>query len=194
MSLFLRKACQKNLDGVGLQNYHIQVDDTSKCLLIVGECGDVLVSIAGIRLSRMAPGDKEIELAIELFDDFLAKHAGTFKEFIAVKIRADKSKIPFVVPGLLDCVVQKIGYKNYWQLSFCMKSEPSVSVNVKSDGSFFINSFSTNLVTDPDDNIQLSLSSTESNAVRKWIKSCNEYHIATEEKTKLLEILSTCEI
>ncbi|MEE8599407.1 MAG: hypothetical protein V3S69_07905, partial [Dehalococcoidales bacterium] len=102
MSLFLRQACQPLLDGVGLPNYHIQVDEVSKCLQVVGECGDVLTSITGIRLSRMAPADKEIALAIDLFDNFLAKHADTFKGFIAVKARADKASIPKEIEGLVN--------------------------------------------------------------------------------------------
>lgn len=194
MSLFLRKACQEHLDGVGLQAYHIQVDEPSKCLEIVGECGDTLVAIAGIRLSRMAPGDKEIVLAIELFDDFLAKHTGTFKEFITAKIRADRSKIPVVVPGLLNCKVIKQPYQEYWSLTFDLKSLPTTQVAVRSNGYLNIPAFTTNMVTDPSDDIQHCISAVERKAIKSWIKACTEFHSATTEKTRLLTVLSSCEI
>ena len=199
MSLFLRKACQENLDGVGLQNYHIQVDEVTKCLQIVGECGDVFVSITGIRLSRMAPADKEIALAIDLFDDFLAKHTGTFKGFLDAKVRADASKIPLKVPGLLEAEVVQQKWQDYWTLTFKMKSCPktntcSYSVEVQSNGTVKLPSFQFDLVDNPTEDIQPALSATEANAVRKWVRACNEYNEATAEKTRLLAVLSSCEI
>lgn len=194
MSLFLRKACQENLDGVGLQNYHIQVDEGTKCLQIVGECGDVFVSITGIRLSRMAPADKEIDLAIELFDDFLAKHTGTFKAFLDAKIRADKSKIPLEVKGLLDAEVTKPNWQDYWNLKFSMKAAPDQTIEVQSNGSVKIPQFQFDMVDDPKVNIQPVLTPREVLSVQKWILACTEYHEATKEKTRLLEVLSTCEI
>lgn len=194
MSLFLRKACQEHLDGVGLQNYHIQVDDASKCLLIVGECGDTLVSIAGIRLSRMAPGDKEIELAIDLFDDFLAKHTGTFKEFIAAKIRADRAQIPLTPPNLMDAKVVDTSYQNYWQLTFDLKSLPSTRVTVRSNGYVHVPGMTFDLVLDPSDSIQHCISTAERRSIESWMKACTEYHEATTQKERLLEALSSCEI
>jgi len=194
MSLFLRKACQDNLDGVGLENYHIQVDENTKCLQIVGECGDVLVSITGIRLSRMAPADKEIELALELFDDFLAKHAGTFKEFIAAKIRADKASIPKIVPGLMNCTVDKGMYQEFHQLTFDMSADPNREVTVRSNGYFSMPSLQIDMVKFPDADIQLSITATERKAVRNWVNACTEFNKAINIKTELLTKLSACEI
>lgn len=194
MSLFLRKACQENLDNVGLENYHIQVDEGSKCLQIVGECGDVFVSITGIRLSRMAPAEKEIELAIDLFDAFLAKHAGTFKSFLDAKTRADKAEIPTEVPGLLNVDVSHQKWQNYWTLNFDMKNAPETTVDVHSDGVLKIPMFQFDLVEDPTVDIQPALAAIEANAVRKWIRSCTEFNDATAEKERLLAVLSSCEI
>jgi hypothetical protein len=194
MSLFLRKACQDHLDGVDLQNYHIQVDDSTKCLQIVGECGDVLVSITGIRLSRMAPGDKEIALAIELFDDFLAKHAGTFKSFIEAKIRADKAAIPTRVPGLLNANVAKPNYQGYWALTFQLGANSDVTVSVRSDGKVSIPSYTVEVLSNPEQSLQCSFSVKEENAVRSWIVSCAEFNTATSDKETLLTMLSACEI
>jgi hypothetical protein len=194
MSLFLRKECQQLLDDVGLEMYHIQVGETNKNLEIVGECGQLLTTIAGIRLSRMAPNKDEIVLAIELFDDFLAAHTGTFKQFIAAKIRADAASIPREVPGLLNAEVTAPYYNEVWALSFSMGSIPTIKVVVDSSGNVKIPAIAANLVTDPKDDINHHLSTKEEYAVREWIKACNEYNIATKEKTSLLEILNTCSI
>ena len=195
MSLFLRKACQAHLDGVGLDNYHIQVSDSTKCLQIVGECGDTLVSIAGIRLSRMAPAANEIELAIELFDDFLAKHTGTFKEFIAAKIRADKSAIPPAPEGLLDAKMIKMPYQDFHQLTFSLAScEKEHRITVRSDGYFNIPAFNMNMIENPGVSIQQGLSTAEKRIVTSWVKACKEFNDAIKEKVALLAKLSSCEI
>jgi len=193
MSLFLRKACQEQLDGVGLANYHIQVDESSKCLQVVGECGDVITSIAGIRLSRMAPVQSEIELAVSLFDDFLAKHTATFKGFIVAKARADKAYIPLKVDGLLNAEVEKQNYQNYWVLTFDMESRPETTINVKSNGSVSIPIMRLETILD-NESIQHQISNRETTIVKNWIKACTEFHTATTEKIALLEKISTCEI
>lgn len=193
MSLFLRQACQNNLDGVGLSNYHIQVDEATKCLQVVGECGDILTSITGIRLSRMAPADKEIALAVQLFDDFLAKHAATFKGFIKAKIRADKANIPAEVDGLLNCTVEKQQYQEYWVLKFDLESLPETTILVRSTGYVNIPAMSFEMI-DNKDSIQYSISNREKTIVTHWVKACAEFNTATKLKTRLLEKLSSCEI
>lgn len=200
MSLFLRKACQDNLDGVGLANYHIQVDESTKCLQVVGECGDVLVSITGIRLSRMAPADKEIELAVSLFDDFLTKHTATFKEFMAAKARADIAYRPKEEDIKLSNVsthdvreYRNGGNTIVMVLRFKMYYYESVEVEVKSTGKISIPAI---IINEPKDvkELQPCLTPQESEAVLKWIADCKSFNDAIQQKDACLTILSTCEI
>jgi len=192
MSLFLRKACQENLDNVGLENYHIQVDESTKCLQIVGECGQILTSITGIRLSRMAPAPHEIKLAVELFDDFLAKHTATFKEFVAVKAKADNAVIPQTV-ALDKAQVTKQHYNDLWELRFRMTNRDH-TVTVTSNGLISMTSVAQNISEVPATYFTLGLTKTEYAVVKKWLEATADFHKWTKRKKKLLEILGTCEI
>lgn len=197
MSLMLRKKCQTLLDNVGLDMYHVQVQDANKYLQIVGECGKPLCSIEGIRLSRAAPNAAEIELALELFDAFLAKHAGTFKSFIAAKARADQAVIPESVDNLPSCVVQKHAYQDHWELEFHPLNMPAGAiVTAKSNGKISMSAYSCDIndIDDDFDTFGYGLRSIELSAVDGWLKACKEYNEATREKKKLLSQLNSCEI
>lgn len=194
MSLQLRKQCQSILDGVNLDNYHVQVDPDSKMLQIVGECGQSLVSIAGIRLSRMAPNAAEIDLALELFDAFVAKHQANFKEFIKVKAVADSAKIPKSVEGLENAEIAKNRYQDYWSLTFDMKTREGKTVTAKSTGEIDLPSVKMDADSHSKDFLQATLTDAEVAAVFKWVNECNEFNIAVEAKADLLAKLSSCEI
>lgn len=194
MSLLLRKQCQSMLDGVGLQNYHTQIDPESKMLQIVGECGQDFVSIAGIRLSRMAPNDKEIALAIELFEAFLVKHTGTFKGFIAAKTAADNTCIPQSVDALMGSRVTKQTYKEYHELKFTMSGIAGSEIIVKSTGEVSIPQIKVDLQFDDEKIMTSALTEAEAQAIVLWVSACTEYTIATNEKNALRNKLSSCEI
>ena len=201
MSLFLRKACQDLLDGVDLNNYHIQVDENTKNLQIVGECGQVLTSISGIRLSRMAPAKDEIQLALDLFDAFLAKHGSTFKEFIAVKAKADTTKEPDLPKALLNCASKSTYTNEYKAFTFTMHSrknlENGYECEVRSNGAIKMPSLALNLHVYKDDVKQLRtcpLTEKEVTVIEKWLKDTSDFNIAVTRKGELLNKLNSCEV
>jgi hypothetical protein len=202
MSLFLRQACQTSLDGVGLSNYHIQINESSKYLEVVGECGDVLVTIAGIRLSRMAPSGKEIELAVSLFDDFLAKHTATFKEFIAAKKLVETTPLPNIKDfDLIDARTNESknyshilkGYVSIIQMNFTLKANKDAEVTVKSDGFVQIPMIRIENPKKATD-LQIGMNPDEARAVMKWIDGCKKFNDAVNIKDEALAKLSSCEI
>ena len=83
MSLILRKKCQEILDDQKLSNYHVAIEESTKCMQIVGECGKPLFSIYGIKFTRMAPTKEEIEYAVELLDTFIIKHKTAITGFLS---------------------------------------------------------------------------------------------------------------
>jgi len=193
MSLFLRKECQTLLDEVNLQNYHIQINESSKCLEIVGECGQVLTTIMGIRLSRMAPTKDEIKLALELFDNFLAKHAVSFKQFIEAKFTADNAVIPKSVKGLKNIKVSK-DYQGDHTLTFYAKNYTEEAIRINSKGNIHIPRININLVKNPNATLQYALTDEEVTAIKTWIEATTAFNKAMEEKEKILSKLSSCEI
>ena len=195
MSLFLRKECQSILDGVKLDNYHVQVNENSKMLQIVGECGKVLVSITGIRLSRMAPPRHEVALALELFDAFMAKHVGTFKEFNKAKALVDKQNIPTSVAGLKNSEVTKNVYGNKrWELTFNPNFLNKKQATIYSDGEITIPGKNLTFSKNTKKDLNYSLNKIEIDAIYKWIKSCEGYSKANQNKNDLLSKLNSCEI
>jgi len=200
MSLFLRIACQERLDAVGLANYHVQIDESSKMLQIVGECGQTLTNITGIRMSRMAPPMREIDLAVDLFDSFLAKHAATFKEFIAAKTKADQVKIPDTFKALQQAELSQDYYKN-WSLKFVPKayilnSKVSQKSSVSDKGVLALSPPDVNVLTHPEKAAQLlqGLSAQEFKEIQSWVDAVQVYTKALERKEALLKTLNSCEI
>lgn len=196
MSLQLRKECQTLLDGVGLENYHVDIDERTKKLQIVGECGQPFVSISGIRLSRMAPPSKEISLAVELFEAFLVKHTALFKEFTAAKKIADSCSVPLKIKAIKNSRIEKNKYNTYYELNFFMSEDDERLVNVNSKGAVIINKKDININDKPDDlkKVKASLTDKETNAIRSWVTACNLYNEAIEKRDKLKSKLSSCEI
>lgn len=193
MSLLLRKNCQELLDGVNLNNYHIQVDPNSKCLMVVGECGQELVAISGIRLSRMAPHQTEIDLAVELFDAFVTKHHQTFKEFTIAKNAADAAHIPKHITELPDATVTKKSYTGHWVLTVPTKNYPNTAVEITSAGKVFIPATQIeNYTQNP--HTEVLLTPTENKAILNWLAACSDYNTALKRKTELLTKIATCEI
>lgn len=94
MSLILRKECQYILDNYKLQNYHVLINQNTKYLQIVGECGQPLINISGIQFTRLTPTKLEIKYATELLNSFLTAHMSEITTYIAQKI-ANK-KFPFI--------------------------------------------------------------------------------------------------
>ncbi len=85
MSLMLRKTCQIVLDNYNLQNYHVTISETTKCLAIVTECGKPLANIEGITFSRICPTKDEIVYASELLRDFLTTHKVQFGLYVTAR-------------------------------------------------------------------------------------------------------------
>lgn len=190
----LRKKCQSLLDDVGLDNYHIQINEAHKILEIVGECGQSFVSIHGIRLSRMAPNDKEIELALELFEAFLVKHTATFKEYIKAKHAANLCHIPKEVEGLTGCSIYRNAYQDTYTLTFKTPNNDSRNISIGSNGQVSFTAFSMDLNECPASDIFECPSEEEIALALKWLEDCNEYQELTDKAESLKNKLSSCEI
>ena len=81
--LLLRQACQPLLDRLGLNNLHVTIDQ--KTLTIVGQCGNPLVAISGIKFSRNSASNEERDFATQLFASFLDKHKESILDFVKQK-------------------------------------------------------------------------------------------------------------
>lgn len=91
--LLLRQKTQPLLDACGLTMLHTEVID--KTLTIVGECGQPLVAISGIKFSRNTLSADEREYAAELFDNFMKIHSAKIVDFVTKKqALAAKGPIP----------------------------------------------------------------------------------------------------
>ena len=82
--LLLRRDCEEILNKAGLGELHVQRNNTQKCLSIVGQCGQEIVTIYGIALNSSLK-DKEREYAVTLFDRFVSKNGKEIKAAIAAK-------------------------------------------------------------------------------------------------------------
>ena len=82
MSLLLRNACQEKLDAANLHNFHCGVSSTGNHLTILGECGQIFVSVSGVQFARTAPSAAEIPLAVDLLESFLMKHKPDFDMYV----------------------------------------------------------------------------------------------------------------
>ena len=199
MSLQLRKQCQAMLDNVGLNNYHVQIADDTKYMQIVGECGQPFVTIQGIRFSKMAPTQLEIDISLELFDAFLVKHTATFKAFIKAKAIADAFTVPEapveIFPGAR---VQKQPYGNReWQLllptvSFYHNERNPLVVTVKGKCEF--PSVPLNFIESTVKELQPGFTVKEIKAIKAWCQKCSAYVEACNTYKRLSEQLNSCEI
>ncbi len=83
MSIILRQGCQHLLNEMELDFIHTDIQN--KILTIVGECGQPLLPINGIKFGSSNPTKQEIGYAVGLFEKFLEKHGEQLQEFIAEK-------------------------------------------------------------------------------------------------------------
>lgn len=194
MSLFLRKACQELLDNVDMENYHVEVDKDTKCLKIVGECGQLFTVINGIRLSRIAPPMREINLAVELFDAFLIKHASTFHELAETRRIKANLKLPKKVEGLAGCEYHEGKYGNPNSITFYVQKDPERKIQAYSDGD--VTFYTRKIKTNKEDPSLLSaaLSKKEEQLVHDWIKGQKDFDNIHKREEKLLNKISSCEI
>lgn len=92
MSILIRKQCQEHLDAAGLGVTHVDINN--KTLAIVGECGQPLVSINGIRFATNNPTKAEVAYAVELFVAFLEKHKAKLQNLIKLKKQLAETEKP----------------------------------------------------------------------------------------------------
>ncbi len=83
MSIILRQGCQHLLNEMELDFLHTDIQN--KILTIVGECGQPLLPINGIKFGSNNPTKQEIGYAVGLFEKFLDKHGDQLQEFITEK-------------------------------------------------------------------------------------------------------------
>jgi hypothetical protein len=86
MSLTLRTKCQPILDEHNLHGFHVDVHREERVLVIVAECGKPLTSIFGIRFSRTAPSNAEINAAVPLFSEFMIRYNHVVHEMWQARI------------------------------------------------------------------------------------------------------------
>ncbi len=194
MSLILRNSCQTYLDNVGLENFHVEVEPSTKTLMIVGECGEQFVSIPGIRVSRLAPSMNEVNLATELFEAFLVRHAAKFHEYLKIKKEIDKCQIPTDIPGLLECKVERSNYRKVYHLTFRLSSNPTYVCKVSSTGKVDMPAISVFIPDTSIDDISRTVTKTEKTAILKWLSACEKHTLLAAQQEKLLQDISTCSI
>ena len=95
MSILMRKAAQELLDSNGLSSFHVRINN--KHLTIVGECGQPLVTVRGIKFTRDDPSQKEIAYAVELLDAFILKHKHSIENLMDKKKKAAAYKVDALV-------------------------------------------------------------------------------------------------
>lgn len=84
MSLILRQKTEELLKKAGLEELHTEIG-YNKYLTLVTECGENIVSITGIKFSRMNPSASEINYATNLFNRFLEKNKDKLVEYITIR-------------------------------------------------------------------------------------------------------------
>ena len=188
--------CQEKLDGVSLQNYHVEIDAHSKCLKVVGECGDDLVIIPGIRMSKMAPTASEMDLALELFDAFLTKHAHVFHQFMDAKNAAENIKIPKTADLPNACIKQD--YYGKWILEFLSAAPFNDEIGDRNitagcDGRIAI-SRAIIQVNDLVEDQVVMVNAKELSEIRKFVNALTEYNRLMDAKKEALELINSCKI
>jgi hypothetical protein len=77
--LLLRKECQGALDALGFIEAHVEVQE--KQLVIVGECGNTIITLPSITFYNTKVTKAEREYAVILFNKALTKYRDDFKLF-----------------------------------------------------------------------------------------------------------------
>lgn len=71
MALLLRKTCEPLMQAADIDICYADIQEHSKCLTLFTPCGKNLVSISGIKFSRLNPTKAEIDYAAELLEGWL---------------------------------------------------------------------------------------------------------------------------
>lgn len=88
----LRKACQEIINNSNIGDYHARIDAHSKTLIIVGPCGKTLFNIYGIKFGKVIPSMSEIDVAVELLQEFFLSHKDKIANYFAAKKDLKKIK------------------------------------------------------------------------------------------------------
>lgn len=96
MSILLRKECQESLDNAGLEKLHVGISNKTLCLM--GECGQTIITISGIKFNSNTITTKEIKYTVELFNEFIKKHTAKIQDFIKTSETFKKLKEPIFEP------------------------------------------------------------------------------------------------
>lgn len=143
MSLQLRQQAEKVLERHKLNNYHVRIDD-ALYMNIVGECGQPLVTIYGIKFTKKTPTKSEIEYALTLLDSFLIKHSKDIKHYVAKyiefkklpEVMHEKGKYTiskswrFPAEKLEDCSVQFLPFEDIKDISVRVYHNKNVTVEI----------------------------------------------------------------
>lgn len=107
MSLALRQECQFYINSHGLNDYHADISKELNLVLLC-DCGTLLLTVPGIKFSRRSPNKTEIEYATVLLRTFLDKKA---KEISNVVNKINKFK-SLPIPQLPKDVTECYRYRN----------------------------------------------------------------------------------
>lgn len=92
MSLLLRKDFQDVLDKIPeLVNLHASINK-NKQLELVTECGKSVVTIQGIKFTKLSPTHAERAYAIELFQAFINKHFSLLCDYLTLLYKVKNRK------------------------------------------------------------------------------------------------------
>lgn len=191
MSLLLRKACQPTLDDASLGSFHVRVDENTKTMTIVGECGQPFVSISGIKFARTSPSAAEMPLAVDLLEIFLVKHKGDFDRYVIELAKYNKIKKVKMKTDKYDIDTHGYGEKMAYTIKF---DSGAFQVWINEDGTIyhiFLNGSSNTctmeeLAKGPDYIHLLN--------AHKYLVDYMAYIGAKAEMNRLKGILSSCEI
>lgn len=136
MSILLRKECQPALNSIKLDMLH--VDIISKILTIVGECGQPILSISGIKFTSMSPKKEEIEYAVELFEKFLSIHVIKLQDLIRAKLAFKLVKEPDIETYGFKAEHNK-GYNKTFASVKLTTAKNTYELDIKNNGIILIN-------------------------------------------------------
>ena len=126
--LLLRKQTQPILDSFGLNMLHTEVID--KVLVIVGECGQPLVAISGIKFSKSSLSKDERDFATDLFEEFMVKHSKKLIDFVTQKKAFMAKPGPTKVRGIESSSTWSHTTNSYTTRSFTYKKQ-KITMNEK---------------------------------------------------------------
>ena len=93
MSLILREACEEMMLDYALEGYYADLDITTKNLQIYTRCGRNIITIKGVRFSKLCPTASEINYAKVLLNNWLTDNEATFNTYQDGLIKLAQLKI-----------------------------------------------------------------------------------------------------